>query len=123
MGNSGLLQQMIRQNMGQYGASALAQSDQNYINMFNQGLKQRSGAMQHQGDMSAGLAELNAGNIGTQNAYALHQQQQGQKQLGGLLGQGMGTLAGLEDSYMDVDDDGNPLEVTRKGLDVVAGWF
>ena len=121
--NSGLLQQMIRQNMGQYGASALAQSDQNYMNMFNQGLKQRSGAMQHLGDVSAGLAELNAGNIGTQNAYALHQQTQGQKQLGGLLGQGMGTLAGLEDSYMDVDDDGNPLEVTRKGLDVIAGWF
>jgi hypothetical protein len=76
------------------------------------------------GDYSAGLAELNAGNIGTQNAYAMHGQQQRQEMLGGLLGEGMAGIEGLEKTITTgMDANNNPITSTLKGLDVVKSWF
>jgi hypothetical protein len=122
--NSGLLQQMLTNSFQNYGQQGLQQADQNYINMFQKGLDVQSGAMSHMGDYSAGLAELNAGNIGTQNAYAMHGQQQRQEMLGGLLGEGMAGIEGLEKTITTgMDANNNPITSTLKGLDVVKSWF
>ena len=92
MGNSGLLQQQQMQQMQQFGNQGLLQANQQYQDMFNKGISVQQKAMDHQGDYSVGLAELNAGNIGTQNAWAYNQAGQKDDGMGGLLGSAVGFL-------------------------------
>ena len=79
--------------------------------------------MKHMGDYSAGLAELKAGNIGTENAYNFHQAKQSQTQLGGMLGAGFEQIADLRNTTWGEDADGNAVSTEHEGLDALLSWF
>jgi hypothetical protein len=92
MANSGLMQQQQMQNMAQFGNQGLLAANKQFQQMFNQGIGVQQKAMDHQGDYSTGLAELNAGNIATANKFAMHQAGVADTGMGDILGAGMGFL-------------------------------
>ena len=99
-GNSGLLQAAMNQNVSKYANQGLQQQNAYNANQFQQGTSMYGNAMQHQGDYSTGLANLNAANVGAANEQAASQQSMG---LGGM-GQLAGTVAGFggkDSSLMD----------------------
>jgi len=99
MGNSGLLQAAVNNNMSQYANQGLKAADSQYMNMFQQGNKTYQNAMQHQGDYSSGLADLNMSNMGTQNQYAQGQSNQTLGGLGDLMGGMTGKDGGMSDGW------------------------
>ena len=92
MGNSGLLQAAVNNNMSQYANQGLKAADSQFMNMFKQGNQTYQNAMQHQGDYSSGLSDLNMGNMGVQNEY---NQGQSNQMLGGI-GDLMGGMSGKD---------------------------
>ncbi len=84
---SGVNQQQQQNSLLQYANQGLMTNQKGLQDRFNQGNQVYQNAMGHQGDISMGLAELNAGNIGTMNQFNANQQAQGQ--------QGAGMLAGF----------------------------
>ena len=118
IGNSGLLQAAIQQNMSQYGQQGLQAADAQFQNMFQQGIAAKNTALQHQGDYSSGLAELGAGNVRAQNEANFYNQSQRSGALGGLLGTGSEAIAGME----VVRGKGKDAQ-TLKGLDALMSYF
>jgi len=94
LGNSGLLQAAMNNNMAQYANQGLKAADSQFMNMFQQGNKTYQNAMQHQGDYSSGLADLNMGNMGVQNEYAQGQSNQMLGGMGDMFGNMMGGEGG-----------------------------
>jgi len=92
-GNSGLLQAAINNNMMQYSNQGLQQGRQNSAQMFNQGLGLQQTATNNMGDYQGGMADLNAGNVGTMNQYNQAQSGQAMGGLGDIFGNIAGTGA------------------------------
>jgi hypothetical protein len=94
LGNSGLLQAAINNNMAQYANQGLKAADAQFMNTFKQGSQMSNNAMTHLGDYQSGLADLNMGNIATMNKYNQAQNKQTMGGMGSLLGEidGQGGL-------------------------------
>ena len=86
IGNSGLLGAMQQQNMSQYANQGLGSVNQNFQQTFGQGAKMQQNVTQGFGDYYGGLADLNAANVGTMNAYNQSQSDMMMEGMGGLMG-------------------------------------
>tara|TARA_Y100000593_G_C4311216_1_gene338451 strand:+ start:1561 stop:2217 length:657 start_codon:yes stop_codon:yes gene_type:complete len=92
IGNSGLLGAMTQQNLSNYSAQGLDAVNKNFQQTFGQGAKMQQNVTNAFGDYYGGLADLNAANIGTMNAYNQSQSDMLMEGMGGL----MGNIAGAK---------------------------
>jgi len=90
----GINQQQNNNSLLQYANTGLQQGRLNAKDNFQTGVNQYQNAMTHQGDISSGLANLNAANVGTMNEFNQGQSDMFASGLGGLLGgiSGMGSV-------------------------------
>jgi hypothetical protein len=86
LGNSGLLQATVNQNLAQYSNQGLLAGDAQFQNMFKEGVKMQEGLMSHLGDYQSGLAETNINQIAANNKFNLAQDKANQQAMGDLLG-------------------------------------
>lgn len=107
----GIQNQMQQNNLLGYANQGLQQGRENFQSNFGSGTQVMQNAMTHQGDISSGLANLMAGNIGTMNEYQQGQDAQMQQGLGGMLG----GISGMGD--LNFDAQGNNL-----GMSPGSGW-
>ena len=114
----GIQNQQAQNNLLQYANQGLAQQQKSFQNMYNQGIGMQQNAMTHQGDISSGLANLQAQNIGTMNQYNQAQANQFQSGLGGLLG----GIGGFGDKKFDSQGNMTSLDAAS-GLRNFIGMF
>ena len=88
---SGINQAQNQMSMLKYANMGLQNVNQGLQQRFNTGFQGMNTAMQHQGDISMGLADLQAGNVGQRNMY----NQMQSNQMFSSMGQFGGALQGL----------------------------
>ena len=112
----GIQNQQAQNNLLSYANQGLQQGRQNFQDNFGSGTNIYQNAMTHQGDISAGLANLSAANVGTMNEYNQAQGAQFSQGMGGLLG----GIAGF--GQATTDSHGNPVGVNaQQGLQTFLG--
>ena len=92
IGSSGINQQQQQNSLLNYANMGLQQNNQQIQQRFNTGFQGMNTAMQQQGDISMGLADLNAGNIGQQNMYDESRRNQTMSGLGQAAGMDWKTM-------------------------------
>lgn len=88
IGTSGINAQQNQNSLLNYANMGLQQNNQMMQQRFGMGFQGMNTAMGHQGDISMGLADINAGNIGQENLFNESRRNQTMK--------GAGTLAGMD---------------------------
>ena len=120
IGNSGLLGALQQQNMANYANQGLNSANQNFQQTFGQGAKMQQQVTQGFGDYYGGLANLNAQNVGTMNAFNQSQNAAMMEGMGGLMGSISGATGTINNVSTGVDADGNPYTVNSP--QDVTGW-
>ena len=86
MGNSGLLASAVAQNQAQYANQGLGAANDQFMQMYGQGMNLQQNVTQGMGNYYGNLANLNAANVGTMNQYDQQQSSQMMSGMGGLMG-------------------------------------
>tara|TARA_Y100000593_G_C4323744_1_gene345444 strand:+ start:6853 stop:7554 length:702 start_codon:yes stop_codon:yes gene_type:complete len=120
IGNSGLLAAATQQNMSNYASQGLDASNKQFMQMYGQGLKLNQNVTNAMGDYYGGLANLNAANIGTMNAYNQSQNDMMMEGMGGLMGSIAGAKGTINNITAGVDAQGNPTTISTP--QDVTGW-
>ena len=92
--SSGINAQQQQNSLLNYANMGLQQNNQMMQQRFNTGFQGMGTSMQHQGDISMGLADINSGNIGQQNMYDESRRNQTMKGVGALAGMDWKTMLG-----------------------------